>query len=869
MNANVQLGQFFGKRAKVSLPFFYGYSLGIINPEYDPFNPDIKLKDYEDAATRRERAKLGQDFTERKSYNFTNVRKEIKAGAKPRMWRISNWSASYSYAEDMSRDFNTNYDRTKTWSGGLDYSYAFNAKPITPFKKVKFMRKSKWWGLIRDFNFYLQPKNITFGTDVLRSYNERQVRNNIVPDYEFQPVYVKRFNWDRDYGLAYDLTKKLKFSFRANNRSIFEEGDGRVNRKEDPEGYREFTDSIKSQIGSFGRAMDYSHDYSINYTLPLNKIPAMDWMNANIKYSSSYNWQRAPLAQSEYGNIIQNSRSINMTGQMNFTNLYNKVPFLKKVNSGGRASKGRRGVGDSIDANKPTDDSEPKEEPELQPDKPLEEMTKKERRKFERKKRRYERKKARAKKRKGKVHPVVGFIARLFMSLRSVNGTYAVTDGTLLPGYNQEVGILGYNPSFSSDMTGFIFGKQRYDIWGKETGYNVAETARDNNWLVQNEALNRQYTTTHTENLNIRASLEPMKDLSIELSVTRTYSKNISEFYRWNSSIDDFQSQSAVDISTVTYSNISVGSAFSLLGSEYQSSVFDKLLANRLDVSRTIGEGNDNSSLLTSGYYDGYGGSQQEVVLGAFLTSYTNRSVSEKNVNPIKNMPLPNWSVNYNGLKKFKFMKKFLKNFVLRHAYNSTVSVSGIQTNLNAEFDSNGDAIARDLNNNFIAQSQIQNVVISERFSPLIGLDATWKIKGQGLITKFEYKKDRTASLSLNNNQVTEVLGEEWVIGIGYKFKKVKLPFEKIEPSPVNIRFDFSIRDNLTVIRKVVENTNQATAGQKVMAIKASADYNLTRYVTVQLYYDQTINTPKIATSYPTGNVSAGIRLRFNLAGVQ
>ncbi len=138
-----------------------------------------------------------------------------------------------------------------------------------------------------------------------------------------------------------------------------------------------------------------------------------------------------------------------------------------------------------------------------------------------------------------------------------------------------------------------------------------------------------------------------------------------------------------------------------------------------------------------------------------------------------------------------------------------------------------------------------------------------------GLITKFEYKKDRSATLSLNNNQVTEVLGNEWVIGSGYKFVKVKLPFEKIPASDVNIRFDFSFRDNLTVIRKAVENTNQATAGQRVISIKASIDYNLTQNLTVQYYYDQVLNTPKIATSYPTGNLSTGLRLRFNLAGVQ
>ncbi len=164
---------------------------------------------------------------------------------------------------------------------------------------------------------------------------------------------------------------------------------------------------------------------------------------------------------------------------------------------------------------------------------------------------------------------------------------------------------------------------------------------------------------------------------------------------------------------------------------------------------------------------------------------------------------------------------------------------------------------------------QVQNVTMSERFNPLIGFDATWLIKKQGLITKFEISKDRSSTLSLNNNQVTEVLGTTYVIGTGYKFSQVRLPIKNLKPSDMNLRIDFSLRDNLTVIRKVVENTNQATAGQKVMSIKGSIDYNVGRFLILQLYYDQVINTPKIATSYPTGNMSTGIKLRYNLAGVQ
>ena len=866
MNSNVQLGQFFGKRAGVSLPFFYGYSLGIINPEYDPFNPDVRLSSY-DLDKRKERARAGQDFTERKSYNFTNVRKEVKAGAKPHFWRISNWSSSYAYSENMRRDFNTNYDRTKTWTGGLNYNYSFTAKPIEPFKKAKFVQKSKWLALIKDMNFFLTPKNISFTNDLLRSYNERQVRNNLVPDYEFNPVYVKRFNWNRSYNFGYDLTKNLKATFSATNRSIFEEGDGRVDKKRDPLSYQVFMDTVRSQMSTFGKTMDYSHNYSVNFNLPLDKLPITDWMTANVKYGGTYNWMRAPLGQSEFGNTIQNNRTVNMTAQMNFTNLYNKVPFFKKVNLDGKAARGAVGskdVGGRVTGQQQT----PKKE-EIKPPKPESEMTEKEKQKWEKEKKRLERKAENEKKRGGKVHPVAGFIARAIMTVRNVSGTYSLTDGTMLPGYNQESSVLGFNNYFSAPLSGFVFGQQRYDFWGRETGYNIATTSANNGWLVQNQDLNKQYTITHSQNLNLRASLEPMKDVTIELTANRTFGNNSNEFFRWNESTQQYESQSKVETGTLTYTNITFGSAFALISKDFSSATFDRVRTGREEVSALLGQSNTNSNPLTSGYYSGYGGTQQEVVVGAFLTAYSNRPVSASNINPVKNMPLPNWAINYNGLTKFEFAKKYVKNFVIRHAYSSTVSVTGLQTNLNAAFDNNGNATTLDINNNFIASRQIQNVTLTERFSPLLGFDATWNIKGQGLITKFEYKKDRSATLSLNNNQITEVLGSEWVIGSGYKFEKVKLPIEKIPASALNLRFDLSFRDNLTVVRKIVENTNQATAGQRVVSIKSSADYNVTQNLTVQIYYDQVINTPKIATSFPTGNMSTGIRLRFNLAGVQ
>jgi cell surface protein SprA len=648
-----------------------------------------------------------------------------------------------------------------------------------------------------------------------------------------------------------------------------------VDRVTNPEGYREFMDTIRSQMTTFGRTMDYSHNYSVSYNVPLDKFPLTNWITANAKYSGTFNWQRAPLGQAPFGNTIQNNRTVNMTLQGNFVTLYNKVPYFKRVLSDGKGMKsnvnakvGNAGEGGAAGKPKPG----PAKLPEFKPKKPLEEMTAKELKQNDRQKKRFDKKQLRIQeikdKEKEKVNPLGGFIARLIMSVRNVSGTYAMTDGTMLPGYNQESSVLGMNGS-SLGMSGFVFGKQGYDLLGRSNGYNVSTLSRDNNWLVQNENLNEQYTTTHTANLQMKATLEPIKDLNINVNLSRNYSTNSGEFYRWNSATSAFESQSKFETSTLTYTTVTWGSAFIKEGKDFSSTVFQTLLNNRKEVSGLLGAQNSNSTLLPNGYYSGYSGSQQEVVMGAFLSAYTNTSVSSKSINPLSNLPLPNWTLNYNGLSKFEFAKDVVKSFKLNHGYSSSVSVNGMQTNLNAVTDANGHATALDINNNYIAGMQVQNITISERFSPLIGMLATWNILGKNITTNFEYKKDRQTTLSLNNNQITEVLGKEIVVGTVINIPKLKLPIRTLKPSDLLINVNFSFRDNSTIIRKVVENTNLATAGQTTVSFKLDANYKLSEHLSAIFYYEQFINTPKIFISYPTGNLKTGITLRFDLNGLK
>jgi cell surface protein SprA len=166
---------------------------------------------------------------------------------------------------------------------------------------------------------------------------------------------------------------------------------------------------------------------------------------------------------------------------------------------------------------------------------------------------------------------------------------------------------------------------------------------------------------------------------------------------------------------------------------------------------------------------------------------------------------------------------------------------------------------------NFIPERQITVVTIQEVMRPLLGIDATLK---NSLLAKFEYNRDRNLSLSLTNYQVTEIAGVEYVIGTGYRFKKVKFPFAfggKKPDSDLNLRIDLSMRDNLTVIRKMEELQNQVTAGQRILSIKTSADYVLNQRLNVRAFYERVVNTPVISTSFPSANSSMGISLRFTL----
>jgi len=830
-SSNIELGKFLPEESGVKIPMYLGFSETVSNPQYDPLSPDLETADIiNSVADRKSYIRRRRSLTQRRSINFTNVRKERSKEAKgtPMPYDISNFTFSYSYSEQKHKDINIEFNNSKIYHGGISYDYQPKPLKVEPFGSIRFIQKSKWLRPLKEFNFNIGPKQFAFRTDVNRTYSAYQTRNNIennplLADFTPPAQYTKTFTWQRVYDMKYDLTKNLKLSFLANNNAIIGEPTGRVD-KSDAEEYQAFKDSVWASIQSFGEATDYNHSVNVTYKLPLDYFPVTDWITVNTGYTGNYNWLRAPFSQDTLGNTIQNARSLNVNAQLNMMNLYNKVPFLAKANKDSKSSRKKVTKVTKSDREDGTADAASKDETKDKKDDSGFKIGKE--------------------------------AARVLMMLKNVNITYTQTEGTLLPGYGKETTLLGFDNQFQGPGPGFLAGFQ--DV-------NYPFEAARNGWLVENQFINNPFTVTYSNNLNIRANLEPIKSLRIELTANSTESRNNAGFFRFNESLQDYVNDNPVQTGSYSASIITWGTAFDKDNKDNISPVFIQFIANRAIISARLAADNPFSN-FNGEYYDGYSGTSQEVVIPAFLAAYTGHNANNVNLDPLNVTPMPNWRITYDGLSKNKKLKKLFRTVTLSHQYRSTYSVSTYTTNLQYQ-EIDGIPAAQDQNGNYIPQLQIGSISISEQLSPLINIDMTWQ---NSLITKVEVRRNRTLSFTLSNYQLTENRSNELIVGGGYRFNDVKFPFKlgqkKRPTSDVNVRADVSIRDNITLTRSMEQGTNQATSGQRVFSLKFSADYTLNRNLNLRAFYDHQVNDPKVSLSFRTSNINAGIAIRFTLA---
>ncbi|MCA1763442.1 MAG: cell surface protein SprA [Flavobacteriales bacterium] len=825
-SANLNMGEFLPEESGIKIPVYMSQAEEVVLPKFDPLAPDLELEEVTRGLTREERRevrKRSQTYTRRRSLNLTNIRKERTDNTKKaQFYDIENLNATVSYNSQEFYDINTAFDNRYQYRFGLGYNFSAKPKSYKPFARSKFLRSTDYLALIRDFNFALVPKNISFRSDINRTYNEQQYKNNSDVFSFDQPVlYNKTFNWNRVYDVQHDLTQSIRLTYSANNLSYVLEPTGRA------DGSTQYRDSVWSSLLSFGENINFSQNVTANYKLPISKIPILDWISADVRYSGAYNWQRAAFSQDSLGNTIQNSRAISINGQFNFLSLYNKVGFFKDVNdkfqrqsrAGGRSLTRGRGRGGK--------EQEEEEEKEDKDD-------------------------------ENKIGPL-DYFAKLLMSLKNITVVYTQNEGTFLPGYNQESNIIGMNPGFSAPGIDFVLGHQIAD-------FNREAALRG--WLVENEFINQQYMETYTEDFNLRVNFEPLPNLRVEFNSIRSKSLNDGSFYRFNNDLQQYLEDSRFESGSFSISLLTLNT----IGDD-PLDVWNDFLENRPAVSNRLavetGFSTPNSSVLDEDYAEGFGSTSQQVAIPAFVAAFSGQDPENVNLtiedysllDAIRN---PSWTVNYDGLSKIPAIKKIFRNITLSHSYRSVFSVNNFTTNFAAGTGVDGEPLRDNSEEqNIIPERQIAAISISEQLSPLIKIDVTWQ---NSLITNFEINRNRTLTFSTSNFQLTENRSDEIVLGLGYRFPDVEIKLGgKKRKSDLNVRADLSIRDTEMVARRMVEGTNQITSGQNLISLKTAIDYVISDRLNIRAFYDHQINEPKVSISFPTSNINAGISLRFTL----
>ena len=834
-STDLDVGKLFGERAGIRMPVHIDHGVSRITPKYNPLDPDILLEDdlasFENEQSKDSVRDITNDIQKRTNINFMNVRKERTGSkGKPKVYDVENLDASFAYSHNQHRNIDIEYDDQKVYRGGLGYNYSNKPKNYKPFSKSQKIGSSDWVKLIKDFNIYAVPKLLSVRFDMNRDITQRLDRDKSFGDIITYPRYNRVWNWNRNYDFKYDFSKSLTFEYNAGALAYIDEPT--MYPDKGTKEWDEYKQEVWREIFSMGTMNRFNQTIKATYNLPLSKLPLTDWMKLAVSYQGLYSWSASPKSvQDRFGNTIENSNQKQLNGSADFDKLYNKSSYLKGIN---RASNSRtrptsrtRGA-----APEPPEDDSTDQKPKVNYGK------------------------------------IIGEGAlKVLMAVKKFSVTYSENNGTLLPGFLPQPDVFGMNIDASAPGWGFVFGSQ------DDIRYNAA----NNGWITTDTVLNNPYILKHTEALSYKINTDFLQIFKIDFDGDRIYASNYKSYYRYDPVSDGFNEFTPVETGNFSISYSMIRTSFSKADDNDISPLFENFKENRLIVADRLANENPEwsgnyvyDSIAQTNFPEGYGSNSQEVLYYSFLSAYGGTSSESINISsPFPKFPIPNWRLSFTGLTRIGVIGKAFRSFNINHGYRSMLSINSWQTNVTFDPDHPSETYENSLN--YVTQYDVNVVSVIEQYNPLVGVDFTMH---NSFNARVEYKKSRNLSMSFVNNQMTEVIGNEIVVGLGYRLKGLKFSVGSLSGkgksssfnSDMNLKLDFGIRDNKTTLRRIDQDDNQVSAGSKQYTLNFSADYMLSQSLQFRAYFNWTSNNPYVSSQFPNATTNGGFTLRFNLA---
>ncbi len=910
------IGKLFPEKVKLSAPVYYSRSSETSTPKYNPLDQDILLKDALEAATTKaekdsiKNYALTKKITE--SFSLTNMRFNVTSkNSMP--WDPANFTVAFNFNKQRNMDPTTEYENTSDYRGSFQYSYSPYFKPWKPFSKLK--GKSKLQKFLKDWQLNWLFNNLTFYTSMSRHYYEQQTRSELDVNMQLPVQVSKNFLWDRQLSLNWNPTQSLTLSFESNTTARIEETIGAVNKKLFPDKYRDWKDTVMNSIRGLGTPWNYSQTFTGSYKAPFNKIPFLDYITANVSYTSNYQWDRGVKVQDvDLGNSIRNQTTWNADARLNFETLYNHSKLLKEINQRFSARKGNRNINNRNAKNlkNGTKGASGKEEQvkkveksvRLSPDsttvfvhnlktkklsisgrvkgKPFKLDTKViDENKIEILNKGNEIVSLTVRERKDEKKTnwgkeVLDHSLRFLMAPRSFSFRWRQNHSLNLPLFRPNVGdVFGQSQNYGPMAPGLDFAFGFYDE-------SYVDKALERGWLLT-DGQTSPAIWNKGEEFHFELTLEPIRGLKITLTDNLTDNRtNQVQFM--------YSGMPTSRTGSYTRTHVALKTALKSSNAEdgYSSEAFNRFLEYIPVIAQRYEDKYSNMYYPQTGFMEGnpLGGTlynpevgrvsrtSSDVLIPAFLAAYSGSDPKKVTLNlfPGLSSMLPNWKVTYDGFINLGNMKKWFKSFTISHAYNCTYSAGSYTSYLNW-IGVNGDY-------GFILNESIQSpmpsspynissVAITERFNPLIGFNATLQ---NDLKVNMQYVDSRTLNLNSQAGQIVETASRQITIGAGYKIanfnKIIKIGSRQGNVSnDLSIDLDLNFASNSSLIRRIETAYTQATQGTKSFSLNFMASYVLSRRVTLSAYFDHQINTPLVSSSaFPTSNSNFGVSINMSLA---
>jgi cell surface protein SprA len=811
--ASLELGKFIPTKTIVNIPLQVQYAETRVTPQYNPLDPDILMKD----ALKRDNSKqvndslsgISQSYDRRKSINLRNVKLNRPDGKKAKLYSLSNWSVSYLHNDNTSKNINIVNKEVRRHYGSVNYYYSRSSDMWRPFNESESLERPIY-RIIRDINFAYEPTSLEFRTNINRSYSEMSLRDVSFNYINIPTVFRKNFTWNRDFDIKWDLTESLKFDFTSGNRARIDEPEGRIHRSE-PD-YREKRDSIWNNLIGFGRNTAYHHNYLVNYTLPINKIPWFNWITLNSGLEADYDWKAGPITADtiELGNQIENSRRMLINGRFDFRRLYSQLDFLK-VNR----DEGKKKVGDFM----------------------LE---------------------------------FISGLKTFDFDYNWATGTYLPG---FLP-ESQLLGM-NFNQAASSPGFAFITGFQNTDIGDRsvEYGWLTRDSLMiEPMYINQNENLRLKADLIPFKGLRVIVDMNYVANQNLEQFYR---SGEFDVFNAKNKRISGNLSMSFLSFATAFEKFESEGNR-SRSWDRFLSNrevISQRMGEDRLENQIAGSPHYDPSTGDNVDYADGYGPTSQEVLVPSFLAAYSGIDAEKSRLPGLPGLFdfMPNWDIVYNGSFRNGFISEIISGIKLHHKYISSYTVNSYSTNLLYEPDQlDGMNYVRDFQGNFLPEYEFRSISINEIFSPLIQIDIQ---SPKSFSASFGIDRRRDLILSLSNNQLMEGRISDIRIGARYTFSDVPLLIgrsgrpSKNYQSDLRFILDLVINDNSMLIRKLDEAEGLMTKGVRKYQVDTEFNYRLSNIISLKIFYHGNILRPHVSNtiSFNTTFTKVGFGLTINL----